>query len=576
MHRAPCRQSGAILIMTVIFLIVLLGFAALALDFGRLYVLRSQMQNAADAAALAAAYELDGQLGARERAVKAATHVLEHKGYFSEHQELLAQLEGYWRPNDTEDPQTNPFVFYSWIGSESDNIDPPDGCEPADEPDPGKCITTDDDVAAYIKVQLDPAITTGEENDYGIKFILAPVLGLFTDDILTEGFTKVMAVAGNTDSAICNMPPIMMCTPETALTIGQEVRFVSQHATQWLPGDFGFLVPFECAKTDDACHEPQLNKALGSQMAQERTDLCSPPNVRLLPGNRQPTDYSTNTRYGLYGKEVGVIYDDDLPAENPQTAAPNIIDYPGDTILLNDATDDLHFGDGVWDAADYFSRYHSAETLPSNYANYTRFQTYYWELTGNAADEDSDHDGIPDIYTSFWENEPVTLAGHFPLWSDGSIHQCMQPPVTGNDPDAWDKSNTCENIDGDPVTHPEYNDDPPTIPGITEPFEDLEAREPPPGDTEINTGLANRRVLFVAELDCTDPNFPDKTSPQNPINVFQHGRFIKFFLTRHVRPNDNPNTLANETSTIYAEYLGPATMREEDEILIHNVIQLYE
>ena len=72
MHRSPYKQRGAILVMSVLFLVVLIGFAALALDFGRLYVLRSQMQNAADTAVLAAAAELDGQLGARQRAVNAA------------------------------------------------------------------------------------------------------------------------------------------------------------------------------------------------------------------------------------------------------------------------------------------------------------------------------------------------------------------------------------------------------------------------------------------------------------------------------------------------------------------------
>jgi Flp pilus assembly protein TadG len=53
MKRHVERQRGAILVMTVLFLVILLGFAALALDLGRLYVLRTEMQNAADAAGVA-------------------------------------------------------------------------------------------------------------------------------------------------------------------------------------------------------------------------------------------------------------------------------------------------------------------------------------------------------------------------------------------------------------------------------------------------------------------------------------------------------------------------------------------
>jgi len=52
------RQRGAVAIIVAIALPVLLGFAGLALDLGRLYVIKTELQNAADACALAAAREL--------------------------------------------------------------------------------------------------------------------------------------------------------------------------------------------------------------------------------------------------------------------------------------------------------------------------------------------------------------------------------------------------------------------------------------------------------------------------------------------------------------------------------------
>jgi hypothetical protein len=56
----PHRQRGAVAIIVGLSLAVLVGFAGLALDGGRLYVNKTELQNAADACALAAAYELTG------------------------------------------------------------------------------------------------------------------------------------------------------------------------------------------------------------------------------------------------------------------------------------------------------------------------------------------------------------------------------------------------------------------------------------------------------------------------------------------------------------------------------------
>ena len=56
--RAGRREEGAVLVHVAIGLVVLLAFSAFAIDYGILWVSRSQAQNAADAAALAAATAL--------------------------------------------------------------------------------------------------------------------------------------------------------------------------------------------------------------------------------------------------------------------------------------------------------------------------------------------------------------------------------------------------------------------------------------------------------------------------------------------------------------------------------------
>lgn len=57
-RRAPGREGGAVAILVALALAVLIGFAGIVLDLGRLFVNKTELQNAADACALAAANQL--------------------------------------------------------------------------------------------------------------------------------------------------------------------------------------------------------------------------------------------------------------------------------------------------------------------------------------------------------------------------------------------------------------------------------------------------------------------------------------------------------------------------------------
>ena len=48
-------RSGAVIVLVAVLLVVLLGFTVLAVDVGYMYNTRAELQNAADAAAMAAA-----------------------------------------------------------------------------------------------------------------------------------------------------------------------------------------------------------------------------------------------------------------------------------------------------------------------------------------------------------------------------------------------------------------------------------------------------------------------------------------------------------------------------------------
>jgi Flp pilus assembly protein TadG len=54
------RQKGFALLLTCLTLVVLIGIAGLALDSGRMYIVRSELQGFTDSASLSAALELDG------------------------------------------------------------------------------------------------------------------------------------------------------------------------------------------------------------------------------------------------------------------------------------------------------------------------------------------------------------------------------------------------------------------------------------------------------------------------------------------------------------------------------------
>jgi Flp pilus assembly protein TadG len=69
-HRpaGAARQGGAVILMVCFMLFFLLGFVAIAFDFGRLFIVKTELQTAMDSCALAAAQELDGQASALTRA----------------------------------------------------------------------------------------------------------------------------------------------------------------------------------------------------------------------------------------------------------------------------------------------------------------------------------------------------------------------------------------------------------------------------------------------------------------------------------------------------------------------------
>ena len=65
------KEGGAVIVTVALTLLLLLGFMGIALDFGHLFVVRTELQTAMDSCALAAAQEMDGQADSLTRGTNA-------------------------------------------------------------------------------------------------------------------------------------------------------------------------------------------------------------------------------------------------------------------------------------------------------------------------------------------------------------------------------------------------------------------------------------------------------------------------------------------------------------------------
>ena len=74
----PSNERGSISIMTAIFALFLMLMIGLTIDVSRIYMIRDELQNAADAAALTAARELNGGTGGIDAAVHQAIEVIQN------------------------------------------------------------------------------------------------------------------------------------------------------------------------------------------------------------------------------------------------------------------------------------------------------------------------------------------------------------------------------------------------------------------------------------------------------------------------------------------------------------------
>jgi Flp pilus assembly protein TadG len=381
--------EGVILPYVAIMLGVIIGLSALALDGGRLMSIQTQLQNGADALALAGAAELDRRPDSIIRARAAIQDLVKNP------------ISG------AEIGQTAEVASVDFLQSlpASDDL-----------PITTANLTNDPTLVAYVQVTLKPV---------AMQMIFPLSAGLAR---LTVG---AQAVAGY-DQIVCNAQPLYVCNPfETSgMTYFQATqalieadqnsaaphRLIRLAGSQfknggYSAGDTGYLIPATGALPTNACG-PGGEHGIPQALASTQLQICFRlTGVTLVPGDKQPAADGLNTRFDIYanGFQSCRVYPPDQnvrkgfiamgninwcdaipappnwPLSNPLAAA-----LPVDSNMIRaDASFDptVSLGNGTWNCAAYWSIEHSLgpgkNSLPAGCtatATISRYDVYRYEL----------------------------------------------------------------------------------------------------------------------------------------------------------------------------------------------------
>lgn len=260
------NRNAAVAPTVALSLFALVGAAGIAFDYSRMASLDTELQNAADQAALAAATQLDGQTGACARAAAAAAGLLSNQTVFAN--ETSARAISV--TNEADCDGTGVIQFYQSYDQVTDT--------------PGAAATSDID-ARVVMVRVNPREAV---------FALTPIVGAFRSGNLEA---EAIAALG---SAICKVPPVMMCNPaepddNTDINLdfnpdeGDGLRLVI--GSPDAPGNFGFL------RTGEDGGAKEVAKTIGYDVP---PNGCVTTNgVETEPGNMISVRAALNTRFDI-------------------------------------------------------------------------------------------------------------------------------------------------------------------------------------------------------------------------------------------------------------------------------------
>ncbi len=397
-------NDGVIAVIAALAFATLAGMAALSLDLGRVWNLDTELQNAADAAALSCASQLDQRAGARTRGRLAAT------GALVENVQIFAN-DG---AGDTVAIQDPDIVFYTDMVT--------------------RTVATTDDDAWFCEVNVDP-----RRVDFGFGALLGGI---------TSASPDTSAVAG-LSTAMCGTPPLLICNPEAPLAfdatghIADGIMLKENTGGGLAPGNFAFL--------SVAAGTPSVARLRDAWARVSPMEQCFGETVNTNPGQATAVRQGINMRFDVYFQGVHQVPPGE-PAvrNNPQyrpamnnvkglvrasttqcsyshpqgwnkptqpftganPPAPDSLGFPRDDCAYNGGICDVNtggtnMGNGIWNIQTYLDVNHPGTVpadIPDLYPTDTlisRYEVYRWEL-----------DNVANLATG--EPEPDPVCHNFP------------------------------------------------------------------------------------------------------------------------------------------------------------------
>ncbi len=402
-------QTGAVAPIYVLSLVGLIAMAGIGYDFAQMATLDTELQNAADQAALAAATQLGGTSTAIADATSAASTLVSNSSVMAEdggsNTLAIALLTFYSTKADAE-AETNGFTAAAQSAS-----------------------------AKYVKVTLAARRA---------KYTLTPIVGLLMSPSLNAAATAGLG------SSICKVPPVMVCNPAegsdptfSANYVGKGLRLISVQNSggNWASGNFGYI---------------DVNGTAGNSLLALKQSLAwiSPPGdclaesgIKTKPGANASVTDALNTRFDMYDsggpggsacpsggscppstntvKDVVRSSTSNNCTTGPQgwqestgpylpspstrlpLTTPQAMGHPRDICHSVSSSGDCAggiVGDGNWDRTTYFAvnypgfNWQAAMTSAFATTSPTRFQVYRWEVSHSA-----------DTYTNSTTHQSTTI-----------------------------------------------------------------------------------------------------------------------------------------------------------------------
>jgi Flp pilus assembly protein TadG len=436
------NTDGAVAATVGLSLFALIAVGGIAFDYARLASLDSELQDAADQAALAAASQLDQTSGSMQRAQAAAASLLTNRTYMAND------------ANASGTSVTIPTVMFYKLKAD------------AESDSNGFTDTTKFADAHFVRVAVAPRQAV---------YALTPVVAAFR-----SGNIGAEAVAGLGQS-ICKTPPVMICNPEEtagntnfnpSTYVGKGLKLVSvgNGSGAWVPGNFGYLdnaggssganglkellgwsaLPGDCLEGSGVDTKPGASVSVtdaidtrfdiyDSNQACQSGGACpaSINSVKDLLRNANASGGNSCKMHSQgWGEAASGYYDQAISATVPlpTTTTPAAMGHPRDmchAVSINGSCTGGQIGDGVWDRDAYFrtnylrsdgTRWTSAQwqtntglspTVAATAANYaSRYNVYNWEI----AHRDQVIDG-------------VTILGPNPAGASGNTKVAYGKPV---------------------------------------------------------------------------------------------------------------------------------------------------